>query len=356
MPNRYTGNSKYKYGYQGSEKDDEVHGTKGTSYTTHFRQLDVRIGRWLSIDPLESKYPEYSGYNVNLNSPITLTDPRGDDVVLRGWKGKDRRWQIAHLKRITGLNISWNRATGELSYQTDVNGSPVINQPNSRSIVYSVTARNRLITMIDDKSEVIHVSGSSKRPTGFEGAMDMGDERRHTFTNINPDEVRQILAGYNGNKLTTNSGMIFFHETDHAYTGSLDEFNIGNPILFGLWSGDERAGLGVFNGDGVTRWGGAANGQGSATSFTNIIRREMGLRVRIAYSIASGIFRFIPFARANSSPQRNRVIINSYKTGRKSGIGKRVRIRVGNVPQQLPQPDGTINPPQRDHEANPGNN
>ena len=49
LPGRSTGEN-YRYGYQGSEKDDEVKGA-GNSYTTEFRQLDVRIGRWLSIDP-----------------------------------------------------------------------------------------------------------------------------------------------------------------------------------------------------------------------------------------------------------------------------------------------------------------
>ena len=39
MPNRYTGNSKYKYGFNGMESDDETYGSKGTSYTTEFRQL-----------------------------------------------------------------------------------------------------------------------------------------------------------------------------------------------------------------------------------------------------------------------------------------------------------------------------
>ncbi|MDD2982853.1 MAG: hypothetical protein PHQ74_05645 [Crocinitomicaceae bacterium] len=47
----------YRYGYQGSEKDNEVKG-KGNSYTTFFRQLDPRLGRWLTIDPEEEQMSE----------------------------------------------------------------------------------------------------------------------------------------------------------------------------------------------------------------------------------------------------------------------------------------------------------
>jgi len=44
-------NLEYRYGFNGMEKDDEVKG-KGNSYTTHFRMLDPRLGRWLSTDPI----------------------------------------------------------------------------------------------------------------------------------------------------------------------------------------------------------------------------------------------------------------------------------------------------------------
>lgn len=50
MPNRHGQDDDYRYGFQGYEKDDEVRGVKGASYTTEFRQLDPRIGRWLTVD------------------------------------------------------------------------------------------------------------------------------------------------------------------------------------------------------------------------------------------------------------------------------------------------------------------
>ena len=67
----------YRYGYQGSEKDNELKGA-GNSYTTYFRQLDPRIGRWLTVDPKTSQIPWQSVYTSMDNNPVSLVDPMGD--------------------------------------------------------------------------------------------------------------------------------------------------------------------------------------------------------------------------------------------------------------------------------------
>lgn len=84
QPNRHGG--EYRYGYQGSEKDNEVKG-KGNSYTTYFRQLDPRLGRWLSIDPKQKLSPWSSPYTSMANTPILANDPNGDIVpfILGGY-------------------------------------------------------------------------------------------------------------------------------------------------------------------------------------------------------------------------------------------------------------------------------
>jgi RHS repeat-associated protein len=66
----------YRFGYQGSEKDNETKGN-GNSYTTEFRQLDPRLGRWLSVDPLSFKFPWQSAYVGFDNAPIFKSDPNG---------------------------------------------------------------------------------------------------------------------------------------------------------------------------------------------------------------------------------------------------------------------------------------
>jgi RHS repeat-associated protein len=58
------------------EKDPEIKG-EGNSYTTEFRQYDPRLGRWMSLDPLMSMFPDMSPYVAFANNPIFFTDPYG---------------------------------------------------------------------------------------------------------------------------------------------------------------------------------------------------------------------------------------------------------------------------------------
>jgi RHS repeat-associated protein len=69
----------YRFGYQGSEKDNEFKG-EGISYTTEFRQLDPRLGRWLSVDPKDGNpnLINQSTYHFAYNNPILYTDEKGD--------------------------------------------------------------------------------------------------------------------------------------------------------------------------------------------------------------------------------------------------------------------------------------
>ncbi len=77
------GGEKFRYGYQGSEMDNEVKG-EGNSYTTFFRQLDPRLGRWLTVDPKCD--PTSSPYVSMDNDPILLNDPLGDYTEKRAKK------------------------------------------------------------------------------------------------------------------------------------------------------------------------------------------------------------------------------------------------------------------------------
>jgi len=94
--------------------DDEVKGG-GNSYTTEFRQLDPRIGRWLSLDPLMSKFP---------NQSTCYKDPDGREA--QDWffskktvKIKMKKYQplmlIVLLILISCNNTSNNRSNKEIA-------------------------------------------------------------------------------------------------------------------------------------------------------------------------------------------------------------------------------------------------
>ena len=82
LPGRNYSSDAYRFGFQGQEKDDEVHGATGTSYDFGARLLDVRAGRWLSLDPKASKYPSLSPYAFVGNNPLNAIDPDGRDIVV----------------------------------------------------------------------------------------------------------------------------------------------------------------------------------------------------------------------------------------------------------------------------------
>jgi RHS repeat-associated protein len=74
---RWQGIGAYRYGFNGKEKDNE--NFEG-AYDFGARILDVRLGRWLSVDPLADKYPKISPYSFVANEPITKIDPEGEDI------------------------------------------------------------------------------------------------------------------------------------------------------------------------------------------------------------------------------------------------------------------------------------
>ncbi len=79
LPSRNTGETAYRFGYQGKEHDDELKST-ANSYDFGARMYDPRVGRWLSMDPLQAKYPDLSPYNFCANDPVNLMDPDGNEI------------------------------------------------------------------------------------------------------------------------------------------------------------------------------------------------------------------------------------------------------------------------------------
>lgn len=78
LPGRNYSSDAYRFGFQGAEKDDEVHGATGTSYDFGARMQDPRIGRLQSIDAFASAYPGESPYSFVGNNPIAQIECGGN--------------------------------------------------------------------------------------------------------------------------------------------------------------------------------------------------------------------------------------------------------------------------------------
>ena len=73
-PGRSWNSGDYRFGYTGHEKENDL--AEGV-YTTEYRLLDTRLGRWLSVDPLFTEYPDMSSYNYCGGNPMVSVDPSG---------------------------------------------------------------------------------------------------------------------------------------------------------------------------------------------------------------------------------------------------------------------------------------
>ena len=88
MPGRtYVAGTGYRYGFNGKENDNEVKGT-GNQQDYGMRIYDPRIGKFLSVDPLQKKYPFYSPYQFAGNGPISNKDADGGEPKSYTWDWK----------------------------------------------------------------------------------------------------------------------------------------------------------------------------------------------------------------------------------------------------------------------------
>lgn len=114
MPGRNFTNERYRYGFNGMEKDDEVKG-EGNSYDFGARIYDPRIGRWLSVDALDDKYPSLSPYNFVANNPLLFVDVDGNKFItygkVIGSDGKDVKVKFVFDGSVIKV---YNKKTGEL--------------------------------------------------------------------------------------------------------------------------------------------------------------------------------------------------------------------------------------------------
>ncbi len=80
-------NTKYRYGFNGKESDNEIKGD-GNALDFGDRSIyDPRLGRFISIDPNYRNLPDFSPYQYARNNPIMLVE-NGKDGIIPKWLWK----------------------------------------------------------------------------------------------------------------------------------------------------------------------------------------------------------------------------------------------------------------------------
>jgi RHS repeat-associated protein len=100
----------YRFGFNGMEKVDEVSGS-GNAYDFGARIYDSRLGRWMSTDPLQKKYPSLSPYNFVANSPLQYIDADGREIIVT----REKREGQKDLVKIYITGSIWDNTTEGLT-------------------------------------------------------------------------------------------------------------------------------------------------------------------------------------------------------------------------------------------------
>jgi RHS repeat-associated protein len=233
-------NADGRYGYQGSEEDDEIKG-EGNSYTTEYRFLDPRLGRWLSIDPVFQ--PHQGPYNSMDNNPIFYNDPLGDRVKITetGEKKRELRRMIREArKQDVGFDI-WYKNTKRDNRTFYFRFSD--NQANSP---VSFTNPKYISTSTDDGDpttpnigNIVNINNQGVETGGVTGFDNSGN---YYFTKLQKQE-----SHVDRSRRANDIGVMNLHwdSQTNSYNTSIDAEN-GTLSYRGYVNPNEKTGNGVY--------------------------------------------------------------------------------------------------------------
>ncbi len=237
-----------KYKFTSKERDEE-------SFYDYFgaRYYDARVGRWTSVDPLGTEYPDISPFAYTLDNPLRLIDPNGKEVDPTGLYIQNRDLYdqlVSEIESKTGISLGLEK------------GKWIVENISSKG---SATARKFILEAITNPT-TISVFQHFDIQYGSQTTLD------GTNIYLNPDQIAEFIRGVSEglNEATNDASMVFLHELMHTKIGG-----------------------------GLTDPEGNSFGEiGAAESVINTIREELGSGFAQRYSyaaqeITSGIY--IPF-------------------------------------------------------------
>lgn len=224
----------YRFGFNGQEKDDEVYGATGSSYTAEFWQYDTRIARRWNPDPIVKHHE--SRYAAFANSPIWIIDQFGADSTIYLYSKIDDQGnamysmdqlntmatEAQNIANLNGLDYVKFKATTlhDLETNKDLNLNPYTD------LIYRV-ADDIAIGTINPGATASSLSNTVLGPNSFQDMTFVHGE-------IYPNEV--LEAGVNFN---VTAGITIAHEAfTHGYNNVVSHL-FGKPV----WSNHGGTGL-----------------------------------------------------------------------------------------------------------------
>ncbi|MEL1244930.1 RHS repeat-associated core domain-containing protein [Flavobacterium sp. DGU11] len=217
---------KYRFGFQGQERDDELKGP-GNSLNYTYRMHDPRIGRFFAVDPLTGKYPFYSPYAFSGNRVIDASELEGlEPFVHNSARLADARLEKFNTELATG-NVeeaikAYDAYKGGIKAQKYglAFGIAIVSFPYLKqraiSIALSIVRNPALLTEIFATT------------TGFfyEGPEDLfpqakGDELAKIFKGSG----KKILDFFGGSKSRYNFALNIDVQATQGFRGSISSFS-----------------------------------------------------------------------------------------------------------------------------------
>ncbi|ANO47199.1 YD repeat-containing protein [Flavobacterium columnare] len=191
IPNRHGSSTAYRYGFNGKELDNELKG-EGNSYDFEKRFHDPRIGRFLSIDPLEKQFPWYTPYQFAGNTPIQAIDLDGAEEY-HYTRIVDKLGNTTGLKLIKAVDIyekQWKPQKDENSFLGFALWETVKN-PRKEYVVHQTDVK----PMDDGMFKVTWVKYDES--VTFDNLKDANKCTGADFDNTGADIEHRIIQGLN---------------------------------------------------------------------------------------------------------------------------------------------------------------
>ncbi len=167
----------YRFGFNGKEKDNNIN--EG-DYDFGARIYNSKLGKWLSTDPLQKKYPSLSPYLMTNNNPVIYKDIDGRDFV------------IVIDKQNKKITIQATYYT-DIKESTQVNVSNILDHINARSEKYKFASSDGI-----DYDIYFELKLGKNQGTNFDNSMKAvnNDESNHVST-ISSFPLNVSLGGNN---------------------------------------------------------------------------------------------------------------------------------------------------------------
>jgi len=224
----------HRYGFNGKEKED---GINIDNYDFGARIYDGRVGRWLSVDPIASKYPGYSPFVFAFSNPLCVVDPGGDEniIIVGGQNDKTagNKLMFAHqaITKVASYQSRGDKSTTVVMFSmgytknqidaikksvTKYGGNLVLvsssdelfNYINSKSTTQKLVSSQRNSDKVQDVDIFAHGVVGSIQP-GYEFGQDVVNKTKITkenIKNIDPKAFDQASACINSYACRTGLG------------------------------------------------------------------------------------------------------------------------------------------------------